>query len=267
MITEDNLAQIDNVIELYNYGQRLLEENYDDAILCFERCLQLEPMHIDSLLQLFIDSIKKEDYDRSFELYEAIDKCNISDANYYLYLLNIITKVPQKYKIYVKGLMYKDVEIPNSDNKDENIEKQNYVRKLAFQKKFNAALSFLCNNIEEKTLFNTVNSMLLLKARNLETQNIDKELDLVKNKQYDRLINYILDEQSICKLNKLEEYLLKLARQYIFISDSLKVPKAKIYPTCNIFEAIDMNNFFTALRLCTEFNKEHNIIDDESTMY
>lgn len=50
-----------SVDDLYNYGKTLISlRKYGEATLCFKRCYELDPYHINTCLSLFLIGIKKK---------------------------------------------------------------------------------------------------------------------------------------------------------------------------------------------------------------
>ena len=133
-----------DVEKLFYYGKKLIEEkNYVIADKCFEVCYKLNPEHPGTCFQLFIRSIDSRNYESAFKYFDVIFKTDnvyyLQDRNFYLYLLSIITDVPERYKDKVYNLTYQDIHIHADDKRFANIPAQNHIRSLVFSRKFGVA--------------------------------------------------------------------------------------------------------------------------------
>jgi len=80
---------------LFSYGKKLIKhEEYSKAKICFEKCYDLDKMHLPTCFQLFFINIYEYHYDNVFEYFDAFyfsdNEYYNSDNNFYFYLLNII---------------------------------------------------------------------------------------------------------------------------------------------------------------------------------
>lgn len=264
------LYSLKSVDELFYYGKRLIaEKEYEKATLCFEKCFELDPTHLGACFQLFLRSIQKEDYQRAFELYESLAQSENEfysiDANYYLYLLSIITEVPAKHREYARYLKLEDIKIPFTDKRYKDIPLQNKVRVAVLQRKFPYALKQLKDLITKHgnlTVQDIITRTLLFQAVNAETMSKNTIVSLIKEKEYDEVVNHLLDKQDRHNLSISEEYILKLVKQFIEIRESSKIPDRKSAHAETLFEAIDTDNYNIALRLSTEYNEKNHISND-----
>lgn len=261
--------------ELYFYGKKLISQmEYDKATACFEKCHELDPTHPGACFQLFLRSVQKEDYTRAFELYEVLshtdNKYYNNDNNYYLYLLSIITDIPQKYREYARYLKYDDIKIQDTDKRYQDIILQNKVRIAVLQRKFPYAKKQLRDLIEKHrnlSLQDLIAKTLLIKAAAAENLSKSTVVSLIKDKKYEEVTKYLLNKQKRHNLSVLEEYVLKLTYKYNEIKETAKIPKIVSLIKCDtLFRAIDANNFISALELCTKYNAENNISNDTNAI-
>lgn len=268
------LYSLESVDSLLDYGTRLLSlKEYEKANLCFEKCFELDPTHVGVIYQIFFKSIKKRDYQRAFKMYEALSQTenefyNI-DANYYLYLLSIITEVPEKHRDYARYLKFENIRIPSTDKRYKNIILQNKVRLAASQRRFsNATKQYLdlINENGELTLQDIIAQELLFQALHAEVYSKDKVIELIKQKKYMEVIKHLSYKEYRHNLSIMEEYILKLAEQLIEIKKSSIIPQRRIVRVKNLYDAIDTNNYSIALRLSTEYNEEKHISNDTSAI-
>jgi len=270
--TKRGLYSLKSVEELFYYGKKLIaEKERDKASLCFERCFELDPTHLGSCFQLFCRSVQKEDYHRAIELYEYLlqfeNEYYKRDGNYYIYLLNIITELPEKYQLYAKGLEFNDIKIPSTDKRYRDIRLHNQVRTCVLEGSFPHALKKFNQIIYNKaklTVQDIIVKSLLLQAVNVESISKKTVVSLIKEKKYDEVVTYLSNKKDRHKLSKSEEYNLKLAKQFITIQSFSKVPQRTSSQAENIFEAIDTNNYDIALELCNEYNNRNNISNDNN---
>ena len=263
-----------SIDKLFHYGKYLITKNqHDKATLCFEKCHELDPTHLGACFQLFLRSIKKEDYKRAFELYERLSKSDNEfyniDTNYYLYLLSIITEVPEKYKNYARNLKYEDIKIQDTDKRYQDISLQNKVRIAVVQRKFPYAIKQL-NDLVSKhgkiTLQDIITKTLLSQAITVEKLSKDTIISLIKEKKYEEAAQHLLDKKERHNLSLSEQYILKLVNKYIEIKNTSKIPERSLLQSETLFEAIDANNYSLALKINKEFNEKNNIINESSTI-
>lgn len=268
------LYSFKSVDELFYYGKRLIAyKEYEKATLCFEKCFELDPTYLGACFQLFLRSVQEKNYPRAFELYESLSQSENEfysiDTNYYLYLLSIITEVPEKQRECARHLKIEDIKIPFTDKRYKDIPLQNKVRIAVLQRKFPYALKQLNNLIAKHgnlTTQDIIARTLLFQAVDAEKMSKNTIVSLIKEKKYYEVVNHLLDKQDRHNLSISEEYILKLVKQVIEIQESSKVPERKVIQSENIFDAIDTNNYNIALRLSTEYNKKYNISNDENAI-
>ena len=120
MINEENLNKLyEGIIngneltikELNDYGFNSKDiAEYDKATECFNKCYELDPTHSGTCFQLFLRSITKKDYESAFKYFEVLSDTEnpyySADSNFYLYLLSIITDIPDKHKEYARYLKF-----------------------------------------------------------------------------------------------------------------------------------------------------------------
>lgn len=268
------LYSLISIDDLFYYGKKLItEKEYDKATLCFEKCYELAPTHLGACFQLFLRSIQNEDYKRAFELYESLSKSDNKyyniDSNYYLYLLSIITEVPEKHKDYARYLNYEDIEIQNTDKRYQDISLQNKVRMAVVQRKFIYAMKQLNDLIAKhgnKTVQDIITRTLLSQAITAENLSKNTVVSLIKEKKYKEVVNHLLHKQERHYLSITEEYILKLVNQYIEIKNTSKIPERRLPQSETLFEAIDTNNYGSALRINTEYNEKKHIINESNAI-
>ncbi len=268
------LYSLDGVDELFHYGKQLLaSKNYRKADLCFERCFLLDQTHLGVCFQLFIRSIQNEDYQKAFELYDSLYQTDNEyyqiDFNFYLYLLSIITEVPEKHREYARYIHIDDIKVPRTDKRFEDIPLQNKMRIAVLQRKFSFALKQLTDLISihgRMTFQDLVIKTLIKQALIVENNSKRIVLNLIKEKKYDEVINHLLNKQLRHNLSIFEESVLKLAYKILEIRKSSIVPEVKMTHADNLFAAIDAEDYITALRISTEYNNKNNFPNDSNAI-
>lgn len=212
--------------ELYDYGKSLLKKReYDKAYLVFSKCNELEPTNINTLLQLFSQSITMKNYDKAFEYFEQIfneENCleNNKSENYlYLYLLSFLTEIPSKYKVILDNLSLSDVEAKKMTPL-YSVDEANQIRKSILEQRFKLALNSLKLKTKERgfsSFRENILKNLLTQARQAREEIYNSLVECVDNKDYEKIILLLEEEQKKHQLSLNLENLLFLARDYIKI--------------------------------------------------
>lgn len=281
MIEEGTLTRIKRgyytllaVEDLYYYGKKLItKKEHDKATKCFEKCYQLDPEHFGTCFQLFLRSINNKDYENTFKYFDTLlktDKPHYDiDNNLYLYLLSIITDIPEKHKNYARYLKLEDLNIDIEDKRYEDIPEQNKIRLAIFQRKFPYALKQLKNLIEKHQKLTTqdvIIKILLIQAIEKETLSKNTILELAQTKQYNEIISYLEEKGQRHKLSLNDEYTLKLAKELLSIKETNINLNKTVFQTKNLFEAIDNHNYELALKISNLYNQKNNIDNQENTL-
>ena len=261
--------------DFYLYGKKLIaDKDYNKATKCFERSYALNPHHGGACFQLFLRSIHKKDYEEAFKYFEVIFNTNNvyykKDSNFYLYLLSIITEVPDKYKEYARNLKCEDICIDIDDKRYRNKPLRNKIRKSIFKNKFPFAMKQMNDLISANNQIivqDIISQALLYQATEVETQKKHKIINFINNKEYDQLISFFTETENKHKLSVYDEYTLWLAKNILNIKETNEIPKIKKLQAQNIFHAIDCENYELALQMCETFNLKNNIDNSKSAIY
>ncbi|MCM1370548.1 MAG: hypothetical protein NC181_01475 [Clostridium sp.] len=252
--------------DLFNYGKELIsKKEYDKATTCFEKCYKIDSNNIDTCNYLFLLAIQDENYKKAFIYFEELMNINNkfydSDNNFYLYLLNIITEIPEKYKQYVKFFKYKDIKIDFNDERYNEIEKRNKIRLSCFNKKFKLAL-FQFNELKSKEELNVSDVIIytLLTQSIGIISTIQKNIGtLLYNKSYSEITQYLEEMQEKGCLGINEEYILTLSSDILKIKNTNNIPKVEIFETDDMYDAIDGKNYDLALELNIKYFESKNL--------
>lgn len=261
--------------KLLKYGLNLISKQENQkAYRCFLKCFDINPKNPNVFFQVFLRSITNNDYDKTLQLYNKLSNSaiehNIIDSNLYIYLLNMITDIPEKERNYAKFLNYYDVKIPDNVTRYDDNKRYNMIRSLIFKRKFSLALKQLINLTQDRghsTVHDIILMALLKKAIKVEAQSRDVILNNIMNNDYQSVISYLFKKSKKYKLSLFDRAILSLSKKYLDIINTGEIPLVTINETDNIFEAIEGNNFKLALEICNRFNKENNLKDRDSLYY
>ena len=181
--------------------------------------------------RVFADAVFDSDYDRAFEnldmMMETPNKHYIQDQNFWLYLLSLITEVPDKYKEKVKKMSFEDVCVLPTDHRYKNRKATNEVRKAILKFNFNKAIDKVVETPEqkEKIFASTITMRLLYAAREVNRNQRSEYLELIKDGNYLLLANELLTNSQIRKFSFNEICALMLTNDLISITQYKTLPK------------------------------------------
>jgi len=263
---------IKDVNILYNYGLNLLSERkFKEAFDCFKRCYELDPNHKDACLQLLLRSIRSGNYTDVIKYYETLSNCSDEyyriNADYYLYLLNILTDLPDNYREYARHIDIKQITLPKSTNV-ENPTLENSIRDAVLRQKYTYALKEMNSFVKNKNanIHDYIVLALLNNICDLENNKKQEVIDAAQNKDYDYIIDYLEEKDKKAKLTTNEAYILKLTKALIEITKTRKIPIINSEITNNLYIAIDNHNYPVAMSLSHDYNKRCNIKDDNNAI-
>ena len=259
--------------KLFSYGEKLLEEKeYKKADKCFEKCYELNSFNYGACTRVFLISIVNRNYELSFRCLESLfaleEPRYRSDANYYMYLLSMITNIPEKYIEYAKNICFEDVIVEPNDIRYENVELENEIRINSLKRKFVYAIK-LSNDLfaqsESFDVLSKISKHLIVKASNVQKVSKSKLLVLLKKSRYNDMVTFYEKEQLMHNLSIADNYVLKVLKQIIEIKKTGKIPEKVNSKEINTtLDAIDCNDYELAFELCEKFNEENNINSTES---
>lgn len=269
------LYDLKSVDELFYYGKQLIaQKEYDKATQCFEKCFQIDPTHTGVCFQLFLRCIQNKDYEKAFvyfdNFYNSENKFYNADSNFYLYMLSMITELPENHREYAKYLKLEDFRVDYRDKRYTNIHLQNKIRISALNQRFTLAVKQLNESIQENgrlSVQDIIIKILLSQAIEVQIQNRNTVINLIKQKKYEEIIEFYEGLFNSHHLSISDSYTLILTRELLNIIKSKNVPEKQIYSTENVFEAIDGKNFELALSLASARNQKLNVNSDNDTIY
>lgn len=156
-----------SVDDLFSYGKTLIKQKeYSKAKICFEECYNLDKMHLPTCFQLFFINICESNYDKAFEYFEVFYSSDTeyqNNANFYLYLLHMITDIPEKHKQFAKFIKLEDVKVNHKGVNINDAKIQNKIRLEALNEKFVTALN-LFKRYPSHNFYDVIIKILLNKA-------------------------------------------------------------------------------------------------------
>lgn len=264
-----------SIDSLFYYGKQLIaSKEYDKATACFEKCYELDPNHLGACFQLFLRAVQSRDYSKAFtyfeHFYNSDNEYYTNDSNFYLYLLSMITEIPEKHREYAKYLQLEDIRIDFNDKRFEDPYSQNKVRISALNQKFTLASKQLNELIKQHGRLSVQDIIV----RTLLSQAIEKQNDLKKNiinlateKKYKEIISRLEEVQEQHHLSVANQCILFLAREISKVEETGIIPEKEVVSTNKLFEAINGKNFELALSLSKDYIERNNINPSDNAMF
>lgn len=263
--------------ELHHYGKELLKnKNFDRAYQCFKSCYEMEPDNINTLLQLFYQSITREEYEDAFKYFDGIFKStdsnvnNVADNYLYLYLLGYITDIPDKYRNFLDSIDFNDISYKKKSLMYPDLDVINHVRHDILEHKFKSAIVKLQNMTRERkfsSIRESILKVLLAKANKEKVHDISLIASYIENKDYESLVLTLEAENEEKGLSLTYEYLLVIARDYLEIENTEKVPELPNFGINNTFNAISHRDYKRALELLISHSESKNIPVQKQILY
>lgn len=264
-----------SVDDLFYYGKQLIaSKEYDKATACFKKCYELNPNHLGTCFQLFLRAIQSKNYEEAFtyfeHFYDSDNEYYNNDSNFYLYLLSMVTEIPEKYRKYAKYLKLEDIKIDFNDKRFDDSYSQNKVRISALNQKFILASKQLNELIKQHgrlSVQDIITRTLLSQA--IEVQNELKKniVNLATKKDYKKIISCLEQVQEQRHLSIADECVLFLAREVSKLEETGIIPEKKVISTNKLFEAINGKNFELALSLSKDYIERNNIDPSDNAMF
>lgn len=266
---QDGIYKLYQVDKLRKYGvSLLLNGHYKEADLCFKISYELAPTGKMICLQAMLSALHKKNYKKIFEIYSNLEKIhpekNSKDNLLYLYLLSIITEIPEEYREKARQIKPLEMMLPNK----VGLKVENEIRKYIGQHKFTYAHQLICQRMVKEINYSTKFELIKkLCAEAIEqTKKMKEQLfHLIASNQYEQILELLLEQQNQRELSELELNILLISNAIVKISKTGTIPEKTIQSTNNMQKAILGNNFKLALDINEEF-LEFNKIPKESNL-
>ena len=261
-----------DIESLYSYGKKLIsQKEFDKSTKCFLKCLEVIPDHSGACFRLFTKYITDADYENVFKYFNKLtntkNKFYHKDYNIYLYLLNFVTDLPEKYKRYTRTLKIEDLTVDINDKRYIDNAKQNNIRLLITQRKFTYALKLLNELLEKNSgVQNFIIKSLLIQVINLDKNITEQIFNFIQTKEYQKIIQLLETKRNRCGLNSQESLVLKLVIDIINIKDTSRLHNIRVHETDSVFDAVNGYNYELALKLAKEHNEKYNINNETNNI-
>lgn len=264
-----------SIDDLYYYGKKLISmEEYDKATACFKKCYELDPNHSGVCFQLFLRCIQNRDYENAFKyfdnIYNTANEYYNTDNNYYLYLLSMITELPEHHRKYAKLFKLRDIIVDFNDKRYNDVSTQNKIRISSLNQRFILASKQLNDLIKQNGKLSAQDIII----RTLLNQAVEEQIrikryiaKLVNEKQYEEVIEYLETLKEQHNLSLADEYTLSLTKDLTEIIRTGIIPEKQVFSTNKLFDAVNGKNYELALSLSTEYIKKRNIDANDNAMY
>lgn len=264
-----------SIDDLFRYGKQLIaSKEYDKAAACFEKCYELNPNHLGACFQLFLRAVQSKNYEKAFayfeHFYDGDKEYYNNDSNFYLYLLNMITEIPEKYRKHAKYLKLEDIRVDFNDKRFNNPYSQNKVRISALNQKFTLAFKQLNELIKQHGKLSAQDIIIrTLLSQAIEVQNELKKniVNLAIKKDYKEIISKLEQVQEQHHLSAADECILFLAKEVSKLEETGIIPEKEVISTNKLFEAINGKNFELALFLSKDYIERNNIDQSDNAIF
>ena len=254
---QDGTYRLYQVDKLRKYGISLLQKGQNkDADICFKMCYQLAPTGKHICLQAMLAAINRHDYRILFEIYSNLEKVhpekNAQDNMLYLYLLSVVTKVPEEYKERTRKIMPSELILPYT----VGTKIENQIRIAISKNQFAYAHHLISERLTKEANYSVKFELLKSlcdEAADWTKRFKDKIFYLIQSEGYEQIISMLLEQQKQRRLSELETNILLLTDAIDKISKTEVIPTPTIEYTNNMQEAILGNNFALAQRISEDF--------------
>lgn len=222
----------------------------------------LNSIDYDYFIEVVKVSIEKKDFfniTKYFDyVYENASEAQKKELLMVLFLLNIITNIPDKYKKIIKKIGYQDVCLKVLNSDIDYV--QNKIRKLIFSYNFSYALDYMYKLVAKQGYMkknDIVLNKLILEANN--SYNNNQEVNrLFRQEEYEKLIIFLEKLKTENSIRTYQEYLLMLLKSYLKLKNNIGSIEITVFNTFSLREAIEGNNFELARAISGDYSKKKN---------
>lgn len=265
--------------KFFKYGmQQLIEGNINLANSCFYKCYELRPNNNRFCHQALTVELKRQNkaksknYDKAFEIYinlekYAKNKVAINDYNLYLFLFSFIyNDMPDEYKEKASKIKPSDLILEKKpSNKDEN-----EIRTAIIRKKFKYAIELLDKLIRKQNNYSVKYEslrILLNEVIDAEKKIKNRLLYLIKEENYNEIVNILESRAKLKGLTILEENTLIVVKTIIKILNTNEIPLIKDNVTDSLHDVLSNNNFELAYSLVVTYLEEYKLKKEKNILY
>ena len=255
---------------LYEYSHELrMRKKYGAYTKCLQKCLALDPDNKNIARNLFMQMIIDEKITESFEYYTKAPLVNEYDNNLLLYLYNNILTLPLDYQEKVNAMHIEDVRFESNYYNAKSIA-HGYVRTAIYYHQYVLALEKideLTIAIGKKTALNFVLHNMVDAALRQQHRSRKIIIDLINDKYYDDLVEYLEEEDNNRRLSLLEEKVLGVAKDLVYLIDNHELENVNYENTDILDVALVNKNYPLALELSRKELNRRNFNSEEDILY
>ena len=258
--------------------ESLLSRDYTIADKAIEKCYKVFPEDFEILTlkfeKTFIKGHRKKSYSGCIKylskMMEVADDDQLKDVNTYLYLMSMITELPDGLKLVSKFLELNDLLINENDNRYDDIDTRNDIRKKIYYQKFSSALH-KTREIADKNIKTVAYDTSLVKIAEVAAETRKKQATVInclaRNEQVEEILLFYDDESNKRRLATNENYVVKIAKCLKSIKRNGIAPMVKKTNSTMFYDMIDSNDFKSALNKTIEMSSQNNTPAMYSTNY
>lgn len=242
-----------------------MAKKYDLASQCAAKAFEINPDNMRACSMLLLLSLGNHDFDNFFKYLETLDKKDEKFShkkfNLILYLINFLTKVPEKYNNYLNNLTVNDL---YEKTNDEEINKYNKaVAGDVFHQSFGHLIGLINTRIDNNFLdeIELLIYKLVSKVANYHEEFNEKLITLIKVNNYEQALLLLEKKEKNDVLSKLHNIIKVIMKKMIDVKKN-NVTEVNVTKTSSVLEALENNNFKLALEI--EQNYEKNKIQKGS---
>lgn len=238
----------------------VIKGDYKEGMDSFERLHEQNPKDLFIAYNLFISCILCGNYNRAFDMFERLYRVKgereHKNLNYYLFLLDEITPIPEEYRYILKesfeiGAIY----VPHDS---ANASEVNKIRNDISIRRFDTASEQLEEQLNHKEVISMEDLLESILIKRATKRSYERRKILSNYSATDNTIgtdSLLSERMGAHTLNLIEEYVLKMRNRYEEIRTSKEVPEIINTESKDVFAAIDNNDFFGALKLSDKKNE------------
>ena len=255
---------------LIKYSHELrMKKNYNSYTRCLQKCLMLDSDNKEIARNIFMQMIIDEKIVESFEYYRKAPLVNEYDNNLLLFLYNNILTLPLEYQEKVNVMHIEDMRF-ESDYYNAKSIAQGHVRSAIYYHQYVSALEKideLSAAIGKKTALNFVLHNMADAA--LRQQHRSRKIirDLINDKYYDDLVEYLEEEHKNRRLSRLEEKVLGVAKDLVYLIDNHELENVNYENTGILDVALANKNYPLAFELNRKDLNRRNLSVEEDILY
>lgn len=228
-------------------------KNINLGIEAFKKCVEKDPMYYDKFLEFFLSDIINKRFGLAFKDLDVIFSVKPADAKFYLFLLNQITEVPEKYKNIAKIISLNEITSSLGESESERLEFN--VRSSAIKKRYGEAMTlikdYMQKNGDRVELLICIELLKLANIKQDEVKNATRKLAL--RGQYLKLSNYLRSRIDLGNASLVEQHEYYIVQKIMGLRNGQKPPVSYVTNTDSPWTAIENNDFTLALELVKDY--------------